>query len=118
MTKCSETEARIRNFRLNNERGKINPIREAEFYRYLLDKGWSLHKIERELGIKRQRIQQILKRLKVTEEAKKILEKVPMPKEIQKKPKITALIFKTGRMICTDAGCGVQAVKSAKKVIG
>jgi ParB/RepB/Spo0J family partition protein len=86
VTKCSETAARIWNFRLNNERGKINPIREAEFYRYLLDKGWSLHKIERELGIKRQRVQQILKRLKVSEEAKEILEKVPMPNEIQKKP--------------------------------
>ncbi|MFQ5998837.1 MAG: ParB/RepB/Spo0J family partition protein [Candidatus Bathyarchaeia archaeon] len=86
--KMDEGEARIRNFRLNNERGHVNPVRQAEFFQSLLNLGWSIRKMERELAIKRQRIQQILRRLKVTYRTSEILERVPTPKQIQKNPNL------------------------------
>jgi ParB/RepB/Spo0J family partition protein len=90
ITECSEIEARILNFRINYERGQISPIREAEFYKFLLERGWSLHRIERELGIRRQRVQQILRRLNVTQKAAKILETPLGPELIVERARLSS----------------------------
>ena len=88
VVECSELEARILNFRFNFERGRVNPVREAEFYRFLLDKGWSLREIERKLNVKRQRVQQILRRLKVAGRTAEILETPPRPEHIEEHPRL------------------------------
>lgn len=85
---CSELDARVWNFRMNHERGNMDPVREAEFFQQMVNRGWSLRKLEKELGIKRQTIQQILRRLKVTSEAADILEHSVRLKETSDKSKV------------------------------
>ena len=87
--KMDELEARVRNFRLNNERGHLDPIKQAEFFQQLQNRGLKLLPMAKKLGLKRQRIQQILRRLKVSFRSAEILERVPTPKQIEKKPHLT-----------------------------
>lgn len=67
-------EAMEINYRKNKERGHIDPIKEAEFFKRLQDKGMSTTKIAEKFGLTHGRVVQILSRIKkVTPEAVSML---------------------------------------------
>ena len=61
-------EAMELNYRINKERGKIDPIKEAEFFKRLHDKGMSTTQIAEKFGFKsHSRVVEIISRIKKVE---------------------------------------------------
>jgi ParB/RepB/Spo0J family partition protein len=67
-------EARAINYMKNRARGKVDPLREALYFKHLYeDLKMSEEKIAEKFGISQQRVSQILKRAGITPEARKII---------------------------------------------
>jgi ParB/RepB/Spo0J family partition protein len=82
VTDMSLDEAREFNYKKNKARGKVDPLREAAYFRYLLDvKKMTIDKVAEKFGVTPRRVDQILARAKGAEPLKKILRESAFPLE-------------------------------------
>jgi len=80
VTDMSLDEAREFNYKKNKIRGTVDPLREAAYFRYLIDvKKMTADKIAEKFGISHRRVDQILSRIKGAEPLKKILRETGFP---------------------------------------
>lgn len=74
ITDATREEALEINYKKNKARGNVDPLREAMYFKHLReDQKWSQDKIAEKFGVTQQRVSQILKRIKVTKEARRAL---------------------------------------------
>jgi len=82
ITDMTLDEAREFNYKKNKIRGTVDPMREAAYFRYLIDvKKMTADKIAEKFGITPRRVDQILARVKGAEPLKKILRESAFPTE-------------------------------------
>jgi ParB/RepB/Spo0J family partition protein len=82
ITDMTLDEAREYNYKKNKIRGSVDPMREAAYFRYLIDvKKMTADKIAEKFGISHRRVDQILSRIKGAEPLKKILRETGFPLE-------------------------------------
>jgi ParB/RepB/Spo0J family partition protein len=82
ITDMTLDEAREYNYKKNKIRGTVDPLREAAFFRYLIDvKKMTSDRIAEKFGITPRRVDQILARIKGAEPLKKILRESAFPPE-------------------------------------
>ncbi|MEM2385808.1 MAG: ParB/RepB/Spo0J family partition protein [Candidatus Bathyarchaeia archaeon] len=80
ITDMTLDEAREFNYKKNKVRGTVDPLREAAYFRYLLDvKKMTVDQIAEKFGISHRRVDQILSRIKGAEPLKKILRESAFP---------------------------------------
>jgi ParB/RepB/Spo0J family partition protein len=75
------------NYKKNKARGKVDPLREAMYFKHLYeDLKLDTYKIAEKFSITHQRVSQILKRIKISKEARRnIATRVAMGKEVSGK---------------------------------
>ncbi len=74
ITDATLEEARAINYMKNKARGKVDPLREALYFHHLYeDLKMTMEQIGEKFGLTRQRVEQILRRAKVTKEARAIM---------------------------------------------
>jgi len=66
------------NYRKNRERGTVDPMREAAYFRYLRDvKKMTVDQIAEKFRISHREVDRILSRIRVSQEARKVISEVP-----------------------------------------
>lgn len=97
----SEDEAKAINYRKNKERGNMDPFKEAELFKSMLDEGLTHEELGNKMGVSRPQISQRISLLKIPPKVKQIVTRVtksgkrvtathleliaPLPKPIQAK---------------------------------
>jgi len=71
-----EDEAKMINYRKNRERGSIDPFKEAELFKSLLDKGMTQGELAKKVGVSQPQISHRLSLLRISAKAKETITRV------------------------------------------